>query len=693
MWLINTTTLKLAEFQGGPPSLPYAILSHTWSDGEVSFHDMADFVHASKKPGFTKIWKTCEIARAAGIEWAWVDTCCIDKRSSAELTESINSMFRWYNDAHICYAYLSDYPPSTSQPRSSFFRSAEQLSAAELGQCRWFSRGWTLQELVASRDITFFDKNWNDIGSKAQLQSLLASITGIDQEVLEDPAAVYEVPVARRMSWAARRRTKREEDRAYSLFGIFDVNLPLIYGEGRKAFLRLQEAILQNSTDLSLFAWDSSDDDTQAFRGLLAQSPDEFADGSCLVPIQDAAIQQTEIRITNKGIHFKPDVMLISRQHLERLAPDDNTPSESGDSDATMGRSTSSLPSSLVPEALLPQDRRAFVMKLNHYYLAPSRPPPDINHHLYVCIELFRTPDAFVRRRRWVLEWSRGTNPKIADKREVHIPRHLSPPQSRSFIREADHTFSISCKSPTGYRVSVTTGFPAHLWFAETSTFCTKAQPGFVGMVSIKQKADGDWVTFTRKNGGEIHSRKWHYPDFRVFFGLGRPGSTAETSFSSSSTLSLPPQPEAWVYVPTRADLLLGRSTLWGGYSQSELDNPEGLRHLIRRSWDPSSYAYPPYTLGGTRQAPVISDCKDASGWFLLRAEYEEATGIVTREDAEVLAAKSLEVQAAVTSHRFPSGMTEHRLEIQARPVRDRFDEVSMFSGPQDMCAEYLCLI
>lgn len=89
----------------------------------------------------------------------------------------------------------------------------------------------------------------------------------------------------------------------------------------------------------------------------------------------------------------------------------------------------------------------------------------------------------------------------------------------------------------------------------------------------------------------------------------------------------------------------------------------------------------------------MISDGKDASGWFVLRAEYEEATGIVTREDAEVLAAKSLEVQAMVTSHRFPSGMTEHRLEIQARPVRDRFDEVSMFSGPQDMCAEYLCLI
>ncbi|KAF5519856.1 Vegetative incompatibility protein HET-E-1 [Colletotrichum aenigma] len=647
MWLINTTTLKLAEFQGGPPSLPYAILSHTWSDGEVSFHDMADFVHASKKPGFTKIWKTCEIARAAGIEWAWVDTCCIDKSSSAELTESINSMFRWYNDAHICYAYLSDYPPPTSQPRSSFFRSVEQLSAGELGQCRWFSRGWTLQEVVASRDITFFDKNWNDIGSKAHLQSLLASITGINQEVLEDPAAVYEVPVVRRMSWAARRRTKREEDRAYSLFGIFDVNLPLIYGEGRKAFLRLQEAILQNSTDLSLLAWDSADDDTQAFRGLLAQSPDDFADGSCLVLIQDAAIQQTEIRITNKGIHFKPDVML----------------SPGNISNA----STSSLSSSLVPEALLSQDHRAFVMKLNHYYLAPSRPPPDINHHLYVCIELFRTPDAFVRRRRWVLEWSRGTNPKIADKREVHIPRHLSPSQSRAVIREADHTFSISCKSPTGYRVSVTTGFPAHLWFVETSTFCTKAQPGFVGMISIKQKADGDW----------IHSRKWHYPDFRVFFGLGRPGSTPETSFSSSSTLSLPPQPEAWVYVPTRADLLLGRSTLWGGYSQSELDNPEGLRHLIRRSLGPE-------------QLRLLAD---ASGWFVLRAEYEEATGIVTREDAEVLAAKSLEVQAAVTSHRFPSWMTEHRLEIQARPVRDRFDEVSVFSGPQDMCAEYLCLI
>ncbi|KAF6795909.1 het domain protein [Colletotrichum musicola] len=244
MWLINTKSLELEE----QPLLPnkYAILSHTWErTGEVTFRDMHDLSRAPEKAGFKKIQKTCEIARAAGLEWAWVDTCCIDKSSSAELTESINSMLEWYREARICYAYLSDLQPRERNP---------EATVEELKACRWFTRGWTLQELVASRSVNFFDQDWNARGMKDDLKTALHEITGIDMDVLDDPGALHRIPIARRMSWAARRSTTRVEDRAYSLFGIFDVNLPLIYGEGHKAFLRLQEAILQNSTDLSLFS-------------------------------------------------------------------------------------------------------------------------------------------------------------------------------------------------------------------------------------------------------------------------------------------------------------------------------------------------------------------------------------------------------------------------------------------------------
>ncbi|KAF6807040.1 het domain protein [Colletotrichum sojae] len=234
MWLINTKTLEMEE----QPLLPnkYAILSHTWErTGEVTFRDMQDFSRASEKAGFQKIQKTCEIAGAAGLS------------SSAELTESINCMLEWYREARICCAYLSDLQPREHNPEAT----VEKLNA-----CRWFTRGWTLQELVASRSVNFFDRDWNARGMKDDLKAALHEITGIDMDVLDDPGALHRIPIARRMSWAARRSTTRMEDRAYSLFGIFDVNLPLIFGEGHKAFLRLHEAILQNSTDLSLFAWE-----------------------------------------------------------------------------------------------------------------------------------------------------------------------------------------------------------------------------------------------------------------------------------------------------------------------------------------------------------------------------------------------------------------------------------------------------
>ncbi|KAK1962299.1 hypothetical protein LY78DRAFT_719972, partial [Colletotrichum sublineola] len=183
-------------------------------------------------------------------------------------------MWRWYKNATICYAFLSDLSISNSivdpfqQSRATF---------EDLKTCRWFTRGWTLQELLAPACIDFFDSTWKQCGTKASLRDELSILTGIHLEVLGDSGLVYQAPVACRMSWAACRQTTRDEDRAYSLFGIFDVNLPLIYGEGVKAFTRLQEAILQNSTDLSIFAWDASGN-RQLYTGLLARSPSDYAD-------------------------------------------------------------------------------------------------------------------------------------------------------------------------------------------------------------------------------------------------------------------------------------------------------------------------------------------------------------------------------------------------------------------------------
>jgi Heterokaryon incompatibility protein (HET) len=213
-------------------------------DGEVTFQDVADLSKARKKKGFSKILETCRLARTQGYDYTWIDTCCIDKSSSAELTEAINSMFNWYKQSAICYAFLYDLPAERETGRLDFVPS--------LSQCRWFTRGWTLQELVAPEKVEFYDQTWQIRGTRSSLQQELSSITGIDTDVIVDSNLLTTIPVARRMSWAANRQTTRVEDLAYSLLGIFDVNLPLIYGEGPKAFIRLQEEIIKQHNDLSL---------------------------------------------------------------------------------------------------------------------------------------------------------------------------------------------------------------------------------------------------------------------------------------------------------------------------------------------------------------------------------------------------------------------------------------------------------
>jgi hypothetical protein len=261
MRLLNTSTFELCEFyEEDVPS--YAILSHRWETEEVSFRELQDG-SGRRLRGWSKIEQRCAVARREGLKYVWINTCCIDKSSSAELSEAINSMFRWYEGSNICYAYLSDVSKNKKDKDAM-----KQAFAAS----KWFTRGWTLQELLAPNEVLFFDHDWVRIGTSGSrtdgtltpepyqpiprrgpnLKADILTVTGIQQTDFQSP---MRASVAKRMAWASKRKTTRQEDMAYCLMGLFDVNMPLLYGEGKKAFLRLQLEILQQSDDESIFAW------------------------------------------------------------------------------------------------------------------------------------------------------------------------------------------------------------------------------------------------------------------------------------------------------------------------------------------------------------------------------------------------------------------------------------------------------
>lgn len=233
MRLRNTTTLELQYFIG--KAIPkYAILSHRWDEEEVLFQDLQDG-RGPNMPGYSKIQGCCTQARKDGWQYVWIDTCCIDKSSSAELSEAINSMYKWYKYAKVCYAFLSDVEHSKGV-------------LDELKRSAWFTRGWTLQELLAPEVVVFFDKNWTDIGTKRSLRDAIVDIPGIRSNRLCD---IGDACIAEKMSWASKRETTRQEDEAYCLMGIFDVHMPLLYGERQKAFQRLQHEIIKSVDDVS----------------------------------------------------------------------------------------------------------------------------------------------------------------------------------------------------------------------------------------------------------------------------------------------------------------------------------------------------------------------------------------------------------------------------------------------------------
>lgn len=351
---------ELRVFNNEASRPDYAILSHTWGpeEDEVLFYDLSDLTKATLKTGWLKIDYTRKEALRKGLEYVWIDTCCIDKSSSAELTEAINSMFKWYQKAAACYVYLydvqyadqdepndpcptakqhvaahakskkkkspssnersdqptslhafaknstdsclneeendktddhylgdtvdhevgRDYREDKRHPWSSLFQSDLEQSQFEsflprtiswpehveiaFRHSRYFTRGWTLQELLAPNPshVYFFSAQWRYLGPLPWLRHLVGDITGIHASLLleEHVRRLDAYSVAQRMSWASRRTTTRPEDVAYCLLGIFNINMPIIYGEGDKAFFRLQQEILRNSQDHSILAWKGS---------------------------------------------------------------------------------------------------------------------------------------------------------------------------------------------------------------------------------------------------------------------------------------------------------------------------------------------------------------------------------------------------------------------------------------------------
>jgi hypothetical protein len=272
MRLLNVRTLEIEEFIGSEPPR-YAILSHTWGSSEASYGSWRgrwSVWWRSREPGFFKIVAACKQATHDGLGYVWVDTLCIDKTSSSELSEAINSMFAWYRDAAVCYIYLADVPPPKTSAQLFFL--VEDFKGP-FYQSRWFTRGWTLQELLAPSNAVFYSNTWTLLGTKSSLSRPISRITGVDELCITGSKTLSQYSVAQRMSWAADRSTTRVEDIAYCLLGIFDINMPLLYGEGDKAFRRLQQEIIRVYNDHSFLVHDSED---FLHDGIFAKHPRNF---------------------------------------------------------------------------------------------------------------------------------------------------------------------------------------------------------------------------------------------------------------------------------------------------------------------------------------------------------------------------------------------------------------------------------
>jgi hypothetical protein len=459
MRLINVDTLEMKEFFDHSMP-PYAILSHTWGSDEVSFQDwqvVADFpalLEASRpfsehlgvmdafttlqqakvtaitgRAGYQKILEFCRAVHACSPInwtserpcWAWVDTCCIDKTSSAELSEAINSMFKWYAQSDMCLVYLPDVPAHSQQDPAH--------PDLQFRTSRWFSRGWTLQELLAPSVLRFYSQDWNPIGwvfksphfrpreafrrDPGTLIPTLVQVTGIPVDVISGRLSVGEVAVSAKMSWVSKRRTTRIEDMAYCMLGLLGVHMPLLYGEGHQAFTRLQEEIIKVSIDHTIFAWRYGAEIPQPgatktrFNDLLAQSPSDFVKGNRLSSFTSGLSKDTSFQMTNGGLHIRLSILLLQPPLIdiycalincvETLPPDgrdlnrqgalaiplvastDTIPSGTLDDDTTLHLVQGGIP---MPVSLPSRGTTGYYSVITRRIFIPRSPPkgPDRHH-------------------------------------------------------------------------------------------------------------------------------------------------------------------------------------------------------------------------------------------------------------------------------------------------------------------------
>ena len=308
--LVNARTHVLEGFRSSCP--PYAILSHTWGAEELT---LQDWQAGSNKDfeGYHKVIGTCERALHDGFGYVWVDTCCIDKTNQVELSEAINSMFKWYQDAKVCYVLLSDLhvdPAEQDDDQWDTEQNQERddteqvhvMSPAELRRfddSKYFTRGWTLQEMLAAQPVRFFAADGTYLGDLEALAEQVANATGVDASLLADERSLADFTIPQKMSWASDRRTTRVEDRAYSLLGILNVSLDLRYGDGEDEFVRLQKELLKQRQGIQVLAWNRTESTRQPC--LLADRPEDFRDCSGITCDQQGA-STAEVWATNVGI-------------------------------------------------------------------------------------------------------------------------------------------------------------------------------------------------------------------------------------------------------------------------------------------------------------------------------------------------------------------------------------------------------
>lgn len=301
MRLINVNTLNIGGDE--QPQSKYAILSHRWGDDEVTFDTypaarkaIEDYLlqrsSANILSGIAKVAGACKLCRKLKLDYLWIDTCCIDKRSLREESKAINSMFSWYDEAEVCLTYMVD----VGKDAKTFLQS------------QWFTRGWTLQELLASRKIVFYDQTWDEIGTKSSLSAQITAATRISHQHLQNFRLAS---IATKMSWQAGRTTTRTEDIAYSMFGVFDNGMDIRYGERDKAFRRLQEEIVhRHPQDESILAWTSN----------------EPGPGGVLAPSVHCFRHCAHLIVTGQSGDYRPRAEYrISGQGFEITAPSTKT--------------------------------------------------------------------------------------------------------------------------------------------------------------------------------------------------------------------------------------------------------------------------------------------------------------------------------------------------------------------------------